>query len=678
MTWFEKLEHRKSAVIFSISLIAMASLAVSALRIAISYDAYWHLQMGKDWIENGLSPWIDHYSFTYQGAEIIGPPVLFQAGLHILVDGLGEFGGFLTYKLGAFLLAMTAMMLWLRQIRAPVIAWCVVLPLLTLLLELRAHARPELISYTFTIVAMMLYQRTRLQISFRSMWPIALLLLIWTNYHSSILAYVIFFGLFIDVAARMIRQRETLRAWFSWGVWGAVLVGIGFINPSMKHVVLRSIAFPSDWKVLIQEYQLPTIYQGLPAIYVLLAVSLVTVVLLVRKQKYGFLAVALVFIYSGFTMARMVTPGGIVLLCLFAYVLSEENTGEWLRNLKPLAAKSVAGLALLAVVIPILNSVYLARAYIAENRQSWKRLPEEMVTHMVESKRQGRVFNSYELGGYLIYMLPRENTVYIDGRTGILYPLEHYMKLLEARNYPDVFSEEVAKYGINLTVLEADAENAALMAGAGFELDFVDTKYALYTREAGAFVNTGKLWARPYCWSEDISASIENEWAQALLMFPQEAPVLPLLLTAREFSASENSAEFLEMAANSPNLTDATRRFLAYRAIETGMYEKALVLFGEILTKETKDYLAASLAHLRQGRPGDSERLLDEAARTIWPRLEFTDILIQHALIHEISRQKPLEAFDAEYIRDLEIQVGDHSLPTRGEIVTVRSFCPGS
>ena len=229
MNGFEALEKRKRAVTALVVVLCAATLFVTAMRAPASYDAFWHLQMGKDWIENGLSPWADHYSFTFRGSEISAPPVAFQALLYGLVDAFGEYGGFFVYKLGAFLLALAMMMLWLRRIRAPTLAWCLVLPLLTFLLQLRVIARPELISYSLAILAMVLYQRARTELSFRAMAPIALLLLAWTNYHSSFIAYVVFFGLFVDIAIRLIREKAPP------GAWGAfILVPLPATYPARR------------------------------------------------------------------------------------------------------------------------------------------------------------------------------------------------------------------------------------------------------------------------------------------------------------------------------------------------------------------------------------------------------------------------------------------------------------
>jgi len=93
----------------------------------------------------------------------------------------------------------------------------------------------------------------------------------------------------------------------------------------------------------------------------------------------------------------------------------------------------------------MLNSLKLARDYLQENRRLAGLFPEKLVDHMVSNLEPGRIFNSYELGGYLVYRLPRGYPNYIDGRTGILYPLEHYKKLLAVKAFTATFTAEVEK-----------------------------------------------------------------------------------------------------------------------------------------------------------------------------------------------------------------------------------------
>jgi hypothetical protein len=245
----------------------------------------------------------------------------------------------------------------------------------------------------------------------------------------------------------------------------------------------------------------------------------------------------------------------------------------------------------------------------------------------------------------------------------------------EASIFPDTLLEEVSKYDIEYAVLDASEYFAWLMHDAGFELDFVDLKYALWSRGEGSLSNAGILWARPYCWPMEFQAIAENEWRRAFLELPPSAPILSLLSLALEFISATNPDEYFSASAADDSMQDVNRRFLAYRALESGRYEYAMGQFEKIKVPHPKDFLASAFTRLKLGDPDNAEDLLDQFSRIKWARLDFSDVLIQQALLDEISKQRPLKLFDADYIEELEEQAGPHSLIVRGKDFTLDSFC---
>jgi hypothetical protein len=56
MTWFEQTEQKRKLLVGGTIIICLAMLAVTTRRYNISYDSFWHLQTGLDWLQSGLSP----------------------------------------------------------------------------------------------------------------------------------------------------------------------------------------------------------------------------------------------------------------------------------------------------------------------------------------------------------------------------------------------------------------------------------------------------------------------------------------------------------------------------------------------------------------------------------------------------------------------------------------------
>ena len=104
-------------------LIAYIMLTVIIMRPVAAYDTFWHLQMGKDLLGQGLSPWFDHYSVSYLGKEIYPVPVMFQTLLYKFVSFFGEQQGFYYIRLFYVTLMMLALWVYFRKIKTMPRKW---------------------------------------------------------------------------------------------------------------------------------------------------------------------------------------------------------------------------------------------------------------------------------------------------------------------------------------------------------------------------------------------------------------------------------------------------------------------------------------------------------------------------------------------------------------------------
>jgi hypothetical protein len=675
--WYLRLEANRRFVIGSVVVVCTAILLVMSLRNPVDYDGYWHLQMGKDWVENGLSPYRDHYSFTHQNETITSPPVLFQAGLHLLVKTFGEWGGFISLKLLGFILLFASMLAWLKQIKAPALIYCLVLPMLVYLIQVRAQVRPELFSYSFSIMALMLYQRTQLRLSISAIAPIALFILLWSNYHSSIIGYIIFFGLFIDIGAKLIKEKQGLNPWLTWAGWGVLLVTVGALNPSLTHPVYGALTFSDIWKHYILEYHSPlVVHRGNPSIYLLACLAGLTLVLAALQRKFGYLTCGAVLLYAAMSMSRMVTPSGIVFLCMFAHVISDSTLQNRLKAKQNKQLRLILIASLAGFVIPMLGSVASVRAAMLDNHNLTDRFPSALVTYMLDNNKAGRIFNSYRMGGYLINRLSPESQVFIDGRTGILYPIGHLLKYENAMIRHENMATEIKKYDIDFAILPASSYFAWNILQTGeMGLDYVDVKYSLFSRQSPGFPNTGKLWARPYCWSDLQSADLVREWGAAQSMLPPRAPVMPLLATAIDYSSREDQGAWLSSLRVEQLWDKGSKRFLAYRALEHNLNDLTITLFGSITDREIKDDLAIALALVRKNDYQSAEKVLDLVFLHPPLMIEMRDLVIMDALLAKIQSQQPLGYIDQGFVEKLSTRAGQSSLSKNDPLSKIQPFC---
>ncbi len=322
-----------------------------------------------------------------------------------------------------------------------------------------------------------------------------------------------------------------------------------------------------------------------------------------------------------------------------------------------------------------MNSILQARLMVKKSFTYY--FPSQMVEYMKSTRSYGRIFNEFELGGYLIYHLAPESEIYIDGRTGILYPVEHYLKMVQARNSSDVLKSEIEKYEIDYFIMKNTAKDARLMADAGpMKLDFADVRYFLYSRHDANFPTSGLLWGRPHCWKKSMAVDVTQERAKAIQLLPDALPLHALLDLASSFSQYENKEALIVKLAEMREAVDSVKRFAGYRAIDIGQSNLAIQLFDAVDSKNLKDFLAISLANLRAGEIDRAEQTLDQATRIKWESLDFVDLLILQGLLDEIQEQRPLKFLGREYFEDLSDQVdqfGEHL--SRGKVSTA-SFCP--
>ena len=678
MEWYTNIEQQRQKALFILILLAVAVLAVTSLRDNRSYDSYWHLKIGQDWVENDLSPWRDNYSFTYPGSAVDSPPILFEAGLYGLSRTLGTEAAFKVFKFVSTLLVLGMSLWWMKRIRAPVLVYWLVLPLLLFSLQTRDLVRPELISYSLSILALILYHRALSGVTVSNMLPVVFLMLAWTNYHSSIVGYVLFFGLFVDLGIRQISDHASKQVWVRWALWGGLVVAVGFINPSFSHPAIAMLNFPSEWKVLINEYHSPIRYLNVPATYILILVAAGTIVQLLRLRLFGLAIACVILVFNAWFLARMVAPAAVVVVCVFAHVLGRMDVKALLTQTSAFKRWVLTGLILIIVFVPLAQAIQIARALVEHNSGLKGYFPDALVAYLKETGQAGRIFNEYALGGYLIYSLAPESSVYIDGRTEILYPVNHLLQLQASKRLPDVMKAEIEKYDIDYAILQNTSDNANLMANTGLmKLDFADIRYFLYSREDANFPVSGVLWGKPYCWDEGWGDALVREQLTALMLLPPESPLLPFLETTVNYSAAEDKGRFIGEARDTTYWMDSTRRFAGYRALELGMYEQAESFFSSIWSREAKDFLAEALALLRAGKEEEAVRMIDQAREIKWFSLEMIDLVIMQGLLQELSESRPLNPANADYLDELTERVGAFALGGQGMRASAATFCVG-
>ncbi len=678
MNWFEQLEQKRKLLVGGVVILCLAMLILTARRNIFSFDAFWHLQAGIDWLQSGLSPWIDHFSFTFNGESIAGPAYIFQATLAWLVTLTGLEPGFQIYRFASFILVLSLFIVFLRSLRASVLVYCLVLPMVVVLLQFRSLARPELIGYGFTVIAVMLYYRAGDKLSVAGVLPMIGLIFVWANYHTPIIGYIIFFGYFIDIALLQFRERAPIAEWVKWLGWGLAILFVGFLKPDFQHALVGYLTFSPEWKGLIQEYESALYsFRYVAAFYALIAIALFTFFLLFWKRRYGLLVVCLILSYNAIFIGRLVTPAGLVVLCAFAWMFSSTNITSKIPKLSNLQLKISGSVALLIFVATLWTGVDYARKFMEENKFTAVRFPFGLVDYMLDNNIEGRIFNSYGIGGYLIYRLSPASKVYIDGRTNILYPLSHFYRFRDAGQSASTLQEEIDKYEINLAVLVNMHSNFLVMSDSGIlGLDYVGPRYSLFRKENPNFPLIGSLLANPACWDSGMLQSLQAEQSKAREILPDYSPLLPFFDSVLAYSLADNKVGYLNNLPEDQQWSDYSLRFMANQALSNGLYSLAIEKFLQIEIWVFKDYLATALANVLLGDLIEAELVLDNGTKIQWPSMKFADLEVLSRLLGQIQQNGTLTRIDQDYLARLKEQTGMADLSITFSGSELKLFCP--
>ncbi|MDH5388831.1 MAG: hypothetical protein OEY06_10330 [Gammaproteobacteria bacterium] len=569
-------------------------------------DTYWHLQMGRDLLENGLSPFIDHYSFTFSGEKISSAPVLFQITLASFVSMFGEIPGFMAFKLVYVTALLLAIFLFLKQIKTPWFVICIILPILTYFINVRLLIRPDIISNILIILCLSLYVKARKNFATKELVSICLLLLFWVNYHTPIFGYIIIFGLFLDRAINKIISSDDSFSWSQWFLWGGIIFLIGFINPTFSHSALNVIFMNSEWHQYLSEYSSSqTVYSTNKMVHLLWIASIYVVCLAIIKKHYGFAFITIVLTYNSWFIIRLIPATSLVIFCILAYLLSEIRFKELISKIST---------PIRFVIITSSLSLFFFSFYQIANKpierlqvikdyplhiQNMRHImnhsfPSQATDYLKSFHKGGNVLNTFNAGGYLIYALPPNFKIFIDGRTNILYPIDFYKHYIDVITDIDTLEYDLKKYNVQYAIFRNTPKAQRYFSDTDIlSINYADENFVLFSNNKEiSFPLSSKLTLYPMCWNEKFSKPIKKEIALSETLFSDKKYEIKFILKLlQEYLSHKNKYQYLNEINYSDLLSDSTRRLSAYLAINQNSYKKSIGFFKSVKSKKDEDYL---------------------------------------------------------------------------------------
>jgi tetratricopeptide (TPR) repeat protein len=465
---------------FVIGLLLVAHLTLLGFFAITSLDTWFHLKEGELYVTTHSLPTQDPFAFTTQGREWIKYSWLADVIFYLTYAATG-IPGLVLLRLGLLFLLAFILYRLLRNCGLDPLAAVLLVFMASLALRFRLFIRPELLSFLLllTIMAILLRLRTGPRWVAYALVPV---LIAWINVHAS---YV--FGMFLSglvLFANLLPGDRVAPGWDHLrldrtriGHLAAAVVCLPFaalLNPQgfsmllfplRQNRMVRLTEF-SEWKGVWGLPGMDPVWWEPVIIFavVLLAFLAVGILLWAREKRFDPVGWGIVFSMGTYAIMRNRAVPFFVLAALPLLALAIARVARHLSDeaaaRPPHRFQRIGVVAcLLVLTASVVDQAFLTRRFPVGFGVAPAFFPEEAATFLERHHLNGRVFNSYKFGSYLMWRRWPANQVFIDGRYDtILFDEALLEEYFQAHHDPAALDRIAAKYDVDILVLDADPE----------------------------------------------------------------------------------------------------------------------------------------------------------------------------------------------------------------------------
>jgi hypothetical protein len=451
--------HERARPLFPFHLALMSILALwvymGAGRGVWDPDIWWHLRNADYLLRNLELPRSDMFSFTVAGHPWINYEWLSEIPYYLAWRAFGLVG---IYALFMLLVEMILLgnFYWAYKTSGNLKGSFLVACYSVLLAVVSFGPRTLLFGYVFLLLLLLLLWRLRSQGS-APLWLLPVLFCLWINTHGSWLLGMIVFGLFIGsglwggtwgrIDAVRWSPQQLRRLLTAAGASVAAL----FVNPFGYRLVFYPFEFALRQKLNvghIEEWASVNFHDARgKVVLVFLAILFLGALLSRARWKLEELAIAAFGLYLGLTYVRFLFLAALLVAPFFARLL------DFLPPYRPEIDKPRLNALICAGVLTIVAARFPSRAELQQGVE--RKSPTSALSYMQCHRIQGRVFNEYVWGGYMLWQTPEIKT-FIDSRTDIFEyggVLKDYLDAMSLKNSFAVLD----KYQIRYVLFRPDA-----------------------------------------------------------------------------------------------------------------------------------------------------------------------------------------------------------------------------
>ena len=451
--------ERAALMILAPLLLAMSS------RPALDPDMFWHIRLGQQSIASGDFVYLDSFSHTRAGSVHKNHSWLAQ----VVMARIWQAGGHAGMTLYVAALAAGGMLLLCLASRGSVYLRAFVLVLGAASAAVFWSPRPQM--FTFFLAALLVLLLRRWQHGERApLYCLPLLMWLWANLHGGYVVGYLFIGAyilgaFLDCLARRCEpavDRSQLKRICLWTLVSLALLPIHPLGLDVVSAPLDTLGI-ANMRELILEWQSPDFSQ--PRTWPL--VTLLIALIAAGKASGGRLNLSELLLLGGTLFMALVSARHISLFAIAAVpvVCADLDAAlgrkGWQIPQRCLETPLRAAVNLALVCLVALGAL-AHLAYVTSGETLRRTLamnyPAGAVAYLKAAPLAGKLFNSYNWGGYLLLELP-EYAVFIDGRADLYGDLlsEYAVAAYGAPGWEDVFSE----HGIEIALIESASPLAA-------------------------------------------------------------------------------------------------------------------------------------------------------------------------------------------------------------------------
>ncbi len=409
------------------------SLFIFFLYPSADADLGWHLRYGEEFLKTGQILKSNQFSFVMPGFAWINHSWFFD----IIAALIFKYAGFIGLTVVGSLLITTSYLLIIQSFP---LHWWLVSTVLYMFFGQHLYntgLRSQHLSLLFTAVVLSLFLHTYKTKKIKPLIVLPFIMLIWANAHGQFLLglatiFLLSISLLVYKTSNIKHSTVISVLFFSCLITLFNPFGAGLIFTSIQHLTSPLLQNVYEW----MPWELNTPRMGILLAYIftssfiLLKTPSKNIGLTMAFFAYGLLAIK----------ARRLIP--FFSLVSFATIGFSLNSFRLKIRLKPL--KNPAYYFISSILILFISvSAALKRPILS---QSWDTYchstvlcSENALRVMSDLPVSGKVFNSYRLGGWLIYRYP-QIPVYIDGRMTLwqnpqgFTPFQEYLTLIHARS----------------------------------------------------------------------------------------------------------------------------------------------------------------------------------------------------------------------------------------------------